>query len=225
MRNYRAGLAKWQTADPMGYPDGWNQLAYCNNSVIRNVDLMGCAYDPAGLTQNELEELYVALHSYLALADSWFGDISAYAFNQFWLKLFFTRYVEGLGDCNLSSQAIEDTTVYKAIERFARNSLKRGVVNIPNYHGIFSGEWYYALGQIVAKYNVKDENDHWLVTVTIDDLYDFHDNGQNVPLKWFSLFWGGGDIVYDRWLYQLQEMKVVFPYLTHIEWTFNVMKE
>ena len=24
MRNYRAGLAKWQTADPMGYPDGWN---------------------------------------------------------------------------------------------------------------------------------------------------------------------------------------------------------
>ena len=27
MRNYRAGLAKWQTADPIGYPDGWNQLA------------------------------------------------------------------------------------------------------------------------------------------------------------------------------------------------------
>ena len=27
MRNYRAGLVKWQTADPMGYPDGWNRLA------------------------------------------------------------------------------------------------------------------------------------------------------------------------------------------------------
>ena len=24
MRNYRASLSKWQTADPMGYPDGWN---------------------------------------------------------------------------------------------------------------------------------------------------------------------------------------------------------
>ena len=23
-RNYRATLAKWQTADPIGYPDGWN---------------------------------------------------------------------------------------------------------------------------------------------------------------------------------------------------------
>ena len=41
MRNYRAGLAKWQTADPMGYPDGWNQLAYCNNCTIGAVDRMG----------------------------------------------------------------------------------------------------------------------------------------------------------------------------------------
>ena len=42
MRNYRAGRAKWQTADPMGYPDGWNQFAYCNNGVISAVDLWGC---------------------------------------------------------------------------------------------------------------------------------------------------------------------------------------
>ena len=42
MRNSRAGLAKWQSADPMGYPDGWNQLAYCNNGVTSAVDLWGC---------------------------------------------------------------------------------------------------------------------------------------------------------------------------------------
>ena len=33
-RNYRAGLAKWQTADPIGYPDGWNSLAYCGNGAV-----------------------------------------------------------------------------------------------------------------------------------------------------------------------------------------------
>jgi RHS repeat-associated protein len=44
MRNYRAGLAKWQTADPMGYPDGWNQLAYCGNGVVSRVDYLGCSY-------------------------------------------------------------------------------------------------------------------------------------------------------------------------------------
>ena len=43
MRNYRASLGKWQTADPLGYPDGWNQLAYCGNGVTGSVDLWGCA--------------------------------------------------------------------------------------------------------------------------------------------------------------------------------------
>ncbi len=42
-RNYRAPLAKWQTADPLGYPDGWNQLAYCGNAVTKNIDFLGAA--------------------------------------------------------------------------------------------------------------------------------------------------------------------------------------
>ena len=47
-RNYRADLAKWQTADPLGYPDGWNQLAYCKLSPTVYVDYAGgqvtCVY-------------------------------------------------------------------------------------------------------------------------------------------------------------------------------------
>ncbi len=43
MRNYRSDLAKWQTADPLGYPDGWNQLAYCGNEVTKFVDYLGGA--------------------------------------------------------------------------------------------------------------------------------------------------------------------------------------
>ena len=39
MRNYRADLGKWPTADPLGYPDGWNQMAYCRNWVTSSVDL------------------------------------------------------------------------------------------------------------------------------------------------------------------------------------------
>jgi len=41
-RNYRTDKGKWLTADPLGYPDGWNQLAYCNNDSINNFDLLGC---------------------------------------------------------------------------------------------------------------------------------------------------------------------------------------
>ena len=40
LRNYRADLGKWPTADPFGYPDGWNQMAYCNGKVISCIDFM-----------------------------------------------------------------------------------------------------------------------------------------------------------------------------------------
>ena len=40
-RNYRADQGKWQTSDPMGYPDGWNNLAYCSNGVNSRIDPLG----------------------------------------------------------------------------------------------------------------------------------------------------------------------------------------
>ena len=40
-RNYRSDLGKWQTADPLGYPDGWNQLAYGDNAPGSGVDRKG----------------------------------------------------------------------------------------------------------------------------------------------------------------------------------------
>ena len=42
-RNYRADQGKWQTIDPLGYPDGWNNLAYVNNSVTTMIDWLGGA--------------------------------------------------------------------------------------------------------------------------------------------------------------------------------------
>ena len=40
-RNYRPEQGKWQTADPLGYPDGWNNFAYVNNGVTMNIDFSG----------------------------------------------------------------------------------------------------------------------------------------------------------------------------------------
>jgi len=42
-RNYRAGQGKWQTVDPLGYPDGWNNLAYCNNRTWEAIDAIGAS--------------------------------------------------------------------------------------------------------------------------------------------------------------------------------------
>ena len=40
-RNYRADQGKWQTTDPLGYPDGWNNLAYGNNQITDGFDYLG----------------------------------------------------------------------------------------------------------------------------------------------------------------------------------------
>lgn len=40
-RNYNSSLGKWSTADPLGYPDGWNNFAYCNNWAINAIDWQG----------------------------------------------------------------------------------------------------------------------------------------------------------------------------------------
>ena len=41
-RNYRPEQSKWQTADPLGYPDGWNNFAYVKNQVSYCIDWLGC---------------------------------------------------------------------------------------------------------------------------------------------------------------------------------------
>ena len=47
-RNYRADQGKWQTADPLGYPDGWNNFAYCNNF---------CTYRPVPIFMHSTAEI------------------------------------------------------------------------------------------------------------------------------------------------------------------------
>ena len=43
-RNYRPELGKWQTTDPLGYPDGWNNFAYCGNYPGLAIDVNGAAW-------------------------------------------------------------------------------------------------------------------------------------------------------------------------------------
>ena len=44
-RAYRADQGKWQTADPLGYPDGWNNFTYCENHASWEIDFMGLISD------------------------------------------------------------------------------------------------------------------------------------------------------------------------------------
>ena len=49
-RDYNPNQGKWTTADSLGYPDGWNNLAYCNNGVTTVIDFNGCWTVQIGIT-------------------------------------------------------------------------------------------------------------------------------------------------------------------------------
>lgn len=66
LRNYRADMGKWLSQDLIGYPNGWNNFAYCNNQSTCTIDLYG-AYDLANsayvsikLQNGTLKEGYVS---------------------------------------------------------------------------------------------------------------------------------------------------------------------
>jgi hypothetical protein len=40
-RNYKPDLGKWQTSDPLGYPDGFDNFAYCGNMPSSCIDTDG----------------------------------------------------------------------------------------------------------------------------------------------------------------------------------------
>ena len=92
-RNYRPDQGKWQTADPLGYPDGWNNFAYVNNGVTMNIDWLGgtlqpcCTISVKGtrtyvytlgdfvVTNGEQPEVYIfTLYWYATGTEQWFVD-------------------------------------------------------------------------------------------------------------------------------------------------------
>ena len=71
-RDYNPNQGKWTTSDPLGYPDGWNNLAYCNNGVLYSIDVYGAA-------TISLRRRYVSLTNYYHLSGH--VSLSASEFN------------------------------------------------------------------------------------------------------------------------------------------------
>jgi RHS repeat-associated protein len=46
-RDYNPHQGKWTTSDPLGYPDGWNNLAYVNNRASNCFDFAGAWLEAA----------------------------------------------------------------------------------------------------------------------------------------------------------------------------------
>ena len=88
-RSYRPELAKWQTSDPLGYPDGFNNFAYCNNGVTKNIDYLGCSifYPYVNEDGSAGTGSYYSNNTSSELYTSPWGDSLYYKSNPIYLKL------------------------------------------------------------------------------------------------------------------------------------------
>ena len=59
-RDYNPNQGKWTTTDPLGYPDGWNNLAYVNNGVTTLIDWLGAIINFGRNMGDEEKRLYEA---------------------------------------------------------------------------------------------------------------------------------------------------------------------
>jgi hypothetical protein len=231
MRNYRATLGKWQTSDPLGYPDGWNQLVYCNNGVTSAVDLWGCdAYDPNGLTSDELRQLNGAI-------EMWLLDANTVVYPLIWLKdrtltlSFLTRYMHKSGDQTLDYSVVSGEQAVIDANTWVIEQVREGD-RTPRPYSISGGQWQNidlssSIGGCLIYYAVTTTADAYIIDCWIDDPYDFHDNGLTVNFPWLGfeglLFgWDGGETIYDRWMQQLAEAEYAKVFNTKISWQLTV---
>jgi RHS repeat-associated protein len=228
-RNYRSDYGKWQTTDPLGYPNGLNNLAYCNNILPNAVDPLVLSYDPAGLTASELLSLSRAL-------DLWLVDFNTVFYPGVWwfdrtLTLsFVTRYKRKSGDQTLSTSLISSEQGYIAANKYAEQKIKEGNTDISPYSITVwnNSDLSTSLGKVLVYYNVEDKgNGTFLVNCEIRDDYDFHDKNKNVLFPYLSfegsfVGWEGGDIVYDLWMKQLADAGYAKVFTTYIKWSFEV---
>ena len=101
-RDYNPNQGKWTTTDPLGYPDGWNNLAYVNNGVTTAIDWLGLTdwirdanepyvvgrlgfkyawgivdFEPGGWFLAPLEDWSPNVHRFGLIHDAWVDSLTA----------------------------------------------------------------------------------------------------------------------------------------------------
>jgi uncharacterized protein RhaS with RHS repeats len=177
MRNYRAGLAKWQTADPIGYSDGWNQLAYCRNGVTSAVDLWG-----AGVvyieTQwdygNPMGAGYPVLRVYKFMKDVWDKGTAV-------MEALKIKTVKDLAEKMMSKLSDKEK---KALEKWFDDGMWfDALMNADSEHAGTSGYQRVhptdsAINAALAQ-KIGNDTDYMIVSVTLDSIVPDIDDSQN----------------------------------------------
>ena len=216
-RNYRAGLAKWQTADPLGYPDGWNAMAYGINSPLSGIDLMGAAWTTEDMYQYYLNGNGNALTlGQMGLKGAIWGALnSSYQKNWEsggeWWRNVYLPYSEGSGNnptgfMDRMKEQIRSIGV-SMIGRSSPSGASSFSYNFSNGYNFAPIVWALGGGSIYVNrsaYTVDwyDGGDGFIY-YTITGTYNLHYRDDfSEPVDIPGLEWGTPYAYYDSWLSQ-----------------------
>ena len=216
-RNYRAGLAKWQTADPLGYPDGWNAMAYGINSPLSGIDLMGAAWTTEDMYQYYLNGNGNALTlGQMGLKGAIWGALnSSYQRNWEsggeWWRNVYLPYSEGSGNnptgfMDRMKEQIRSIGV-SMIGRSSPSGASSFSYNFSNGYNFAPIVWALGGGSIYVNrsaytvdwYDGGDGFIYYAITGTYNLHY--HDDFSE-PVDIPGLEWGTPYAYYDSWLSQ-----------------------
>ncbi len=220
-RNYRANLGKWQTADPLGYPDGWNNLAYCGNCAVLGFDALGLAWDTEAMNQHYLhgEGMDLTL-SQMGLKDAVWGILNS-AFNPNWEKGgewwngIYLPYQEGSGKNPTGFMSrMRDQVTEKgiaSIDRSKRSGFANFSHNVSNGYNFSPLVWAMGGGSIhvlSSSYTINWElHDDGYFHYTIEGVYNvsFYDVFED-PVEVPNIEWGDPYVYTELWLNQSLEL-------------------
>lgn len=118
LRNYKADTCKWLSQDLIGYPDGWNNLMYCNNSL--GVDIFG-AWTIPGVVVGMI------------------GDYQGRVILDHWLEGTGSPLIFGTGDATWANYMRANSTLRRQIDnkltQDAKDRTSEGTIN-ENFHAV-----------------------------------------------------------------------------------------
>ena len=213
-RNYRSDYGKWQTTDPLGYPDGWNNLAYGNNQVTNGFDYLGGAW-----TTTDMYEHYknnngssITLQQ-MGLKDAVFNVLNS-AYNENWesggewFKGVYLPYSLGAGQNptgymdRMKSQIITqgegkiDKTMQSGQATFSYN-IARGYNFSPLVWAIGGGDIRVTMSQYTITWKTKSDG---YIYYSISGTYNLHFSDIfTEPVGIPGVEWGTIYSYYDTW--------------------------
>lgn len=133
LRNYCPQLGRWSAADPLGYPDGWNNRIYLNNDVSLFFDYLGALKLKSDSGMPPIPESVTSSIMWLSGANnSIFGiySITNYSWN-------LVGMIAG-GNCTLTLSVVQANTTNESEIFSFSNSLEQSITNTANVKGSFA---------------------------------------------------------------------------------------